>query len=349
MTRTFPLILAIAAAGCVERSDASVPVAGLSLVDSLVLVESAATYVASPTHLAASATRGLFITDAFARTVIHVAPDGAVDGVVGRRGRGPGEFESPSTLLVAHDSLLFVADQARGGVVVRDLVAGTERGILRIEGNRPTMTLVGDTIYAGTVNTMRGTALASWSTGGDSVRYFGELPAAFLRSPLRQFVYNVSLAAWRDTLAYVVGISDVVYIATSDGQLTDSVRVPRATRRGIPGEARLASFRDPGALAAGTSIPWALGALRDGRLVVVFADGEMRQTGLAGRLYATVISRGTGTSCADLPIPSDGHELPRITFVGDRMLVLEQRLVGGKAVSVVRRYAFPDGCGTTAA
>jgi hypothetical protein len=321
----------------------------LMLVDSLVIVETATDFVARPTHLSTYGTRGLFITDAFARNVIHVRVNGQVAGGIGRRGRGPGEFEAPSTVLVAHDSLLYVADQVRGGVIVRDLASGQERELLRMEGNRPTMTIVGDTIYAGTVNATRGTSLARWSTSGGPVRYFGTLPAAFLRSPFNRFVQNVSLAAWRDTLAYVVGLSEVVYIATTDGVVRDSVVVPRGSRRGVPNEARQATMREPKDIASGSSLPWALGSLSDGRLVVVFADGEMRGPNtLGGRLYVSVLGRGRGASCTDIPLPGDGHELPRITFDGDRMLVLEQRVVGGRPLNVLRRYAFPASCAPVA-
>jgi hypothetical protein len=320
------------------------PAAALALVDSLVIIETPEAYVARPTHLSVSERHGLFITDAFARNVIHVRVNGEVVGGIGRRGRGPGEFEAPSTVLVAHDSLLYVADQMRGGVVVRSLVTGQERGVVRMEGNRPTMTIIGDTVYAGTVNATRGTSLARWTTGGDSVRYFGALPESFTRSPFSRFIFNVSLAAWRDTLAYMVGLSEVVYIATSDGTLRDSLVVPRAHRRGVPSVARQATLRDPSAVAAASSIPWALGALSDGRLVAVFADGEVRANTLGGKVYVSVLSRGGGASCPDVPLPSDGHELPRIAFDGDQMLVLEQRVVGGKALNVVRRYSFPAPC-----
>lgn len=321
----------------------------LALVDTLVIAESPTAYVSRPTHLTASARHGLFISDAFSRNVIQVRRDGAIAGGIGRRGRGPGEFEAPSTILIAHDSLLFVADQMRGGVVVRDLTSGTERGLVRVEGNRPTMSLVGDTIFAGTVNTVRGTSLARWTTRGDSVAYFGSLPASFSRSPLSRFVYNVSLAAWPDTLAYIVGLSDVIYIATSDGRLRDSVVVPRAQRRGVPSEVRIASLRDPMAVAAESSLPWALGRLSDGRLVVVFADGDLRANVLSGRLYVSVLSRRGGESCTDVLLPSDGNELPRITFDGDQMLALEQRVVDGRAVHVVRRYSFPAACAAPSA
>lgn len=320
-------------------------VPGLRLVDSLVLHERPDAYVARPTHIAVSGRRELFISDAFSRTVLHVLADGNVHGMIGRRGRGPGEFEAPSTVLVAaHDSLLYVADAARGGVIVRDLASGAERGVLRMEGNRPTMTLVGDTIFAGTVNVSRGTALARWTARGDSVQYFGRIPAAYLRSPLRQFIHNVSLDAWADTLAYVVGLSEVVYVATSDGEVRDSLVVPRRFRRGLPDEARLAGMRDPREVAEGTSLPWALGALSDGRLAVVFADGVMRQNALGGRLFVTLVSRDGGGSCPDVPIPGAGDELPRVAFDGDEMLVLDQRVVDGRALSVVRRYDFPAGC-----
>jgi hypothetical protein len=319
--------------------------AGLRLVDTLVLAERADAFVGRPTHIAVTSGRELFISDAFSRTVLHVHANGDVRGSIGRRGRGPGEFEAPSTVLVAaHDSLLFVADAARGGVIVRDLLSGAERAMLRMEGNRPTMTLVGDTVFAGTVNATRGTVLARWTTRGDSVRYFGTLPAAFLRSPLRQFIHNVSLDAWGDTLAYVVGLSEVVYVATNDGAVRDSVVVPRTRRRGVPGEVRLASLRDPRAVAEETSLPWALGALGDGRLAVVFADGVIRRDALGGQLYVTLVSRDGRGACADLPIPGDGEELPRVVFDGDEMLVLEQRVVRGRAMTVVRRYDFPAGC-----
>ncbi len=342
------LTLGTAACATQEASATVEAGAGITLVDSLVLVETPQAFIGRPTHVAASTAYGYFISDAFSRTVMRVNPAGSVDLVIGRRGFGPGEFEAPSTVLATDDSLLFVADQARGGVVVRDLASGEERGLVRIEGNRPTMTLVGDTVFAGTVNHARGTVLARWTTAGDSVQYFGALPAAYLRSPVRSFIHNVSLDAWHDSIAYVVGLSEMVYIATLDGIVRDSVVVPRVRRRGVPRDGELAALRDPRAIAEATSLPWALGALSDGRLVVVFADSEMRQNALGGRLFVSVLARDGRATCTDLPVPGDGHELPRVAFDGDRMLVLEQRVVDGKAVSVMRRYTFDAGCPSTA-
>jgi len=342
------LTLAACAAGDGE-TQVGAGAATITLVDTVLIEETPSVFVARPAHLAVSGRDEFFISDAFSRNVIHVRANGQVAGGIGRRGRGPGEFEAPTTMLVAHDSLLLVADQARGGVVVRSLESGLERALLRIEGARPTMTMVGDVVYAGTVNSVRRTALARWNLGGDSVHYFGVLPDAYERSPMRDFIRNVSLAAWGDTLAYIVGLTDVVYIATSDGRLSDSLRVPRLTRRGLPTGQRLAALRDPNKAAAESSLPWALGSLRDGRLVAVFADGEMRSNAFGGRLFVTVLARAGNAHCTDILVPSDGHELPRVAFDGDEMLVLEQRVVRGRAVHVVRRYSFPAACSGPAA
>lgn len=331
-------------AACTPPPEAQGPSAtSLALVESVRLQESDTAFIGRAIGVASMKGGAVLVTEGHGRRVIGFSRRGELSHVLGRYGNGPGGFVTPSDLVVVNDSLLYVSDFSRGGVILWNWKAGREIGPLLLAGSPATLAVVGDTIYAGTLNFTKGTAFARWIASDDSVTYFGSLPPGLAGSPLREGFGRVTLAAWADSIAYSIGLSDVILIASSNGVIRDSIRVPRRIRRGIPTDLD-AARPDTRAIASRASLTFGMGRLSDGRLVVVHMDADFRKATGSGKLYVTAASRDAGDACVDMPLLHDAEQVPRIGFDGDTLLALDQRVRGDSVFSTLHRFTISKDC-----
>jgi hypothetical protein len=63
----------------------------------------------------------LYLTEGRETRVLDIGPTGRIERVFGRKGRGPGEFESPTALATSGDTLLAVYDHATKRVTFVDI------------------------------------------------------------------------------------------------------------------------------------------------------------------------------------------------------------------------------------
>lgn len=338
------LQLLISSSACSSPPEGRGPsAAAMSLVESVRLEESDTAFIGRAIGVAATKGGTLLVTEGHGRRVIGFTRRGELSHVLGRYGNGPGGFVTPSDLVVVNDSLLYVSDFSRGGVILWNWKDGREVRPLLLAGSPATLAVVGDTIYAGTLNFTKGTAFARWTANDDSVTYFGSLPPGLAQSPLREGFGRVTLAAWADSLAYSIGLSDVIFIATSKGVIRDSVRVPRRVRRGIPVDLN-AARPDTRAIASRASLTFGMGRLSDGRLVVIHMDADFLKAAGSGKLYVSAASRDDGRVCVDMPLLHDAEQVPRVGFDGDTLLVLDQRVLGDSVFSTLHRFTISKGC-----
>jgi hypothetical protein len=338
------LALLISSAACSSPSNAREPsAAAIRLVESVRLEESDTAFIGRAIGVAATKGGTVLVTEGHSRRVVGFTRRGELSHVLGRYGNGPGGFVTPSDLVVVNDSLLYVSDFSRGGVIRWNWKERREIGPLLLAGSPATLAVVGDTIYAGTLNFTKGTAFARWTASDDSITYFGSSPPGLARSPLREGFGRVTLAAWSDSIAYSIGLSDVIFIASSKGLVLDSVRVPRRVRRGIPVDLN-ASRPDTRAIASRASLTFAMGRLRDGRLVIIHMDADFLKAAGSGKLYVSALSRDDGSACVDMPLLHDAEQVPRVGFDGDTLLALDQRVLGDSVFSTLHRFTIPKGC-----
>ena len=170
-------------------------------------------------------------------------PDGHPKRVIGRRGAGPGEFSGPAAFTLVGDSLLTVADEARGRLVVYDTagVLVSEHplrgrpigGIAQIGSQLLVTGFTG--LEAGPAGVRLGEVLRLPSFGRTS---FGELPESYQAHPVvlssQVFVaggHGVAYVTWR--------FSAHVYRVTLDGAMGKGVSLPTSRTfvdpRGVTG------------------------------------------------------------------------------------------------------------------
>lgn len=332
------------ATGCLDAASGAParPHGDLRQTGEVLLEESDTAYIGRAISIAAAPSGDLFIVDGFSRSILRYSSNGQLNAVLGRRGRGPSEFEMPAQLEVPNDSTMLVSDVARGGVIQWDLHTGHERRILPLEGRSPMLQSSRGEVLIGSLHPVRRTVFANLRAAPDSTEYFGAIPVAFLASPSNRTFFSVFFTAWDDTLAYVVGLSETVRIVTRSGVQIDTVQIPLNGRRGIPSGAVSASMTVPDVLKRASAL-WAVERMADGRLVVVFIDGTLRGTVMTGQLRLTVLSPDRKRGCIDIPLGGADAEPARLAIVRNSLWSLEQEVKGQRVRSVVRHYELPDG------
>jgi len=179
----FPWVwLVILATSCADRAPRDVgPV--VTVADSLVLAQpdSLETFLPLRTH-ALTRHGHLFLETGTA--ILHFDPAGALLRVLGRPGRGPGEFQRISSLgLLPGDSLLAAVDARRARIVV----FGVDDGALRREVVLHTpfypdqqWVARGDTLIL--PGKLRRIPFTTWVTTTDSIAHWGTAPPIHERS-----------------------------------------------------------------------------------------------------------------------------------------------------------------------
>ncbi len=315
-------------------------IAGLQLVDTIIVRETDSVYIARPVTIAASDRWGFFVPDIATYAVHHISRAGDIRDQIGRYGSGPGEFLAPSNLAILQDSILLVSDAHRLGVFERNLKTGIQSSLLALGSTSMThLTTIGDTVIAGSWFRERNALFAKWKSGNDSVVYFGTIPPDMRNSPSIQFQSQVRVTGWADTLFYHAGFSKHLHLATTDGRLIDSIPIPRERRRGVPAGIDW-SVPD---LQSKASVVALVHRLSDGRLAVIHADYTVVGRNVSSDRYITIISREQWSACADLPLPNDKVSQLRHVFLGDTLVTLDQVMENDKVSSVIRRYVFPPG------
>ncbi len=296
------------------------------------LRESDSLYLASPGDLAAAPDDGsFFITDRFAGRVLQVRRDGEIVRTFGRKGTGPGEFTQLNVIFARGDEL-FADDGATRAFQVFDRHTGVFRRMLsRHEGILHDVRLAGPTAWLGVQNRDRGTAVARWDLGSDSLVYTLPLPREYRESqPLAGVFTGVYVVPWADTVLVALQGSDALYLATHDGMIADTIVVPARKRRGVPDDivTRLEGLSFPQMFSAASSV-FGLTRLQDGRIAMVHFDQEISGSAITAVGYVTTLSADRRRACIDGRLALSRDAQPRVIFRGDTLVVLEQRIVEG--------------------
>jgi len=136
-------------------------------IDSVRIAENDSLLLSRPTHMVAGPRGHYFVADADEARVIEIAPSGQVVRVFGRRGRGPGELQTPGSIAESGDSLLAVMDNGQRRVVLYNLRTGTYQGSFVLNGWIPTLSFSGSALLAGVLQVDSGTALVRLSPTGE--------------------------------------------------------------------------------------------------------------------------------------------------------------------------------------
>lgn len=282
----------------------------------------------------------LVIGDRVQGAFLRFTASGQFVGFVGRKGAGPGEFESPRTVAFLGDSLL----------------VGIDPGLRRAQRFRLDGTLVGPAfsipfdfsmaawdstgVWFGGSNVVENYSILHWN-GNDSVgQALVTLPDSLRSWPLLMLLGGGIPLPAGDTLIVGYGPGMLRLAHPRSGRTFADISVPHRDRRGLSADAIAAAQVGDGmgVINAASSLA-ALGRLSDGGLALVYRDLTRTQVGFTGVIYLTILDSSFAPMCIDAPVPLLAEEAPLMWFAGDTLLVFEQSVVSVDSVeSVVRRW-----------
>jgi hypothetical protein len=336
---------------CARSNDASVTgedgTVTLSPITTVRLIDSDTAFLGKPNSLAVSATGDIFVTDLMSRRVLRYDASGAFVQTIGRRGGGPNEFEGPVNLTSLDDSTLIIVDILRRRAVLWDLPSNSVRTRLPIPGLTSRLVSTRGTLYAAAADVEHGTAGLRWRVPAGEPERIGTMLAVY-RDLFFAIWGEVAMDASGDSILHFGGPSEYMIVADSMWQPRDSMAMPRRARRGIPREIDydVSGGRNIYDVSRQLSKPFGLHHLSAGRFAAFHLDARIINNSVFGRVFMTVISAAAASRCIDVPIPSrDTSSIPRLSFIGDTMFVLDQYVVADSAIADVSTYVIgPDLC-----
>ena len=327
----------------------------ITVRDSIVLQESGDDYLVLPTPVVPDGSGGYLVADAGPPGVFHYSSDGRLIRRYGRAGQGPGEWMEAKVALPWGNEHVMVVSWVPYAIHLFRRSDGdfVERHPL----NTPAESVVpgSEGLWLSGAHYGTRSAIRRLMVGDSEARPVLGLPDEYTGSGrVGGIFHEMPFAMWADTL--LVGFEPLPYLIVADttGRELDRFEVPAVRRRG--------GVADPEAavnevVARGSGRPYSdvfglfsvtRGVHRrpDGAFVVVHFD-HGTGTGPASTvgLWVSVIDESRESACVDGAIPLEPGSRAAIGFEGDLLLVLEQVLRGGDAVSVVRRIEVDtDGC-----
>lgn len=322
--------------------------ARLVMLDSVRLGESDSSFIGSASGFAVDASGEIFVADAFSARVLEFTPQGRFVRAYGRKGSGPGELEKPIAIVLIGDSLIAVGNAGRNSPLLFDRRSGAWLSTGTVSGYVKSGQMVGDSLWLGVLSQKRGTSLATWRMGADSMHYFGPVPDEYTASArLSSIMPHAPFAVRNDKAA--VGFAGVNQILVMDGvsTVTDTINPPVARRRGVPANLVEEYAREQGVeyYTQLASILMQIGYMSDGKLLLIHHDVKHRGDLFSATGYVSLVAADRLTACVDAVIALSPDAKPMTAIVGDRVASFEQAAGGGDAASWVKTYRVDEsGC-----
>jgi hypothetical protein len=312
----------------------------LQPIDSVRVEETAALQVSRVGEVAVSITR-TFIADPAEWRVLEVSRTGKIVRAFGRRGQGPGEFETPGSLVVAGDELM-VMDFSLRRISVFSLVSGKLVRTFPLNAFLPSLVFRGDELYAAAFDVTSKTSVVRLSPKGELIGREGVIPAIAQRFPalLDPFPHQ-GLAVEPTSVHMVSELANSLYSWPRGGGRITETRIPTLRRRGANDAKFEQMVREPqkaGAIAYDHTVPVALSLLADRVLGMVSYDPVVKQGRFSGQYHLTVIDLASRRACPDVPLPVPADPLARVAIESSRVTVVQQSESGGDAVTTIRRF-----------
>jgi hypothetical protein len=342
-------------AGCVTGllltwPTATLGQAALVLRDSITLKQTAELFLGLPTSVEVDRD-GYLVVDAQQPRVFRFDGSGALVRVFGREGEGPGEFREVAAALPHGDQDVIIFSWAPPRAQVFHRASGEYVSGFVLEPPVEDVVRNGEELWISGLQHSRGTLLRRFSGPEEEVAV-GPIPRNFVPGgPLGGIFPGLPFHVWADTVVMGFEPMNDLLLMRRDGEVLDTLEVPRARRRGVPEdpmEAILAAMRaGPYSRVFGV-LSRTMGVHRkaNGELLVVHFDSRPEGPPVTSSVFVSVISPDRSMACVDATVPVGPDAQPAIGFSEDRLLVLVQVLKGMEAVPVLRSFEVETtGCG----
>ncbi len=358
-----PGLIAIIAMACSAADDRPSSFAGspiLHLADTVLLQESDSAFLGQLMVTFAVDSNGtMYIGDQGLNRLLVFNSDGRLRRIIGRFGKGPGEFSDVGFVTLFRDSVLLQSSGARTLSLLRER-DGIELKRIVHPGFVSRGAATKDHIVLGDFERLAGSAviLVSWDSllrTPDPVRLVpNSVTTPSLYSQFRELlIFNsVPVAAKSDTLVVGFGVGDFILHIDPSGQIVDTIWTPVRLRRGTPPTV-LPRYRNPRIsfhdAISGVSGLRAMWFTRTGHLVLWFEDGSTEDPSrvnspTTGVAYLAVITPDLGRACVDASLEAPGTRRTRLSFGRDTLYSLDQFVDSSAADpqvrTVIRKYSI---------
>ncbi len=314
--------------------------------DSIVLEESSDDYLVYPGSIVPDGTAGYLVTDFRQPRVFLYSAEGRLVMRYGAGGEGPGEWEEAQIALPhGADHILVLSWKPFAAQrFERDGGRFVERFPLR--GYVESATIDTDDLWISGAHYSPRSAVRRLTLGEDEAEPVVDLPEPYREGgPVGGMFNSLPFTKWADTLLVAFMPLPYLVMAHESGRELDRFEVPAVRRRETPADPEpvIMDHRQTGAYFSIFGLfPSTIGLHRrpDGSFLLVHADLAGEDPPLhTETLWVSVIDADRTRACPDGRVPLGPESRPVVGFEGDRLLVLEQVLGGGDAVTVLRRIA----------
>jgi hypothetical protein len=307
----------------------------------------------------------LFLTEGRETRVLDIGPTGRIERVFGRKGRGPGEFESPTAVATSGDTILAVYDHAIKRVTFVDIPGWKLRRISPLLTQwPPEIRFAGNDLMVTTwdFGTKTSIAKVGEETGALEERQ-GVIPSLGEQTQLliTGAFWNSTFAPVGDEIYAMYEVSSSLYRWKRGAREGREITIPVVRRRGIPAGLFESLLRDPAkatpAMMFDRSAPVAIAPVSNDIVAVVTMDVKVEGDTWSGTHYVTLYDRRRDRLCVDLPVPASRMKvamgkdpLPHVALRGDTLALLEQaESPAGDPIHLLRRYRIePSQCAWSA-
>jgi hypothetical protein len=304
-------------------------------------VETDALFLSRPTEIAIGPDGHVYVTEGNEARLLDIAPNGQITRAFGRKGQGPGEFMSPSTLAVIGDSQLVVHDRVQRRLTTIGLRSWKFEGSLPSpQAWPPFLRAVGSSLFVGVFDLESRTSVATVGPAGAMLQRQGNYPEIGIKYPMLisgAFAHSAFAVNNSDVYALYEVAPSIFHWKRGTREATE-IPFPKARRRGVDPSIFEQMLQDPGnqernqKLAYDRSIPVTMEFVAAGVLAAVTMDYSMQGDTHGAEFHVSILDLVRNRSCIDLPIPiarnsmSMRDGIPRIAMRNDVLVVLEQGL-----------------------
>ncbi len=294
---------------------------------------------------ARTADGGFLISDRQRGALLQHSADGRRAREIGRRGSGPGEWESgPFGIYPYDDSTLAVSDGSM--LKVFPIARPTDAWVRTQSPMTSAFAANNGAVFARRIDRTQRSTLARFRGPTDSAEFGGPFPSQVGRSQMvdMMLVFVAATPLSGDSLAVFTQGSDFLFVGPFAGPF-DSLHIPPASRRGAMSEV-LGAVRDDdpesGMKAAyKASYPLAVHRIGSTNAVAVLTlDQEFLGTRMAGALNVAVANLSSRVVCGEVRVPVDADPQPWATVAGDTLFVFSHETDSTSARSQPRVRKF---------
>lgn len=281
----------------------------------------------------------LFVADMANARLVQFDAQGRWVRTIGRKGNGPGEFQSPGmTGLVDNGRTVAVLDamtfrmhlfRADSGSFIRSfLIPGNNIGL--------NWNIMGDTVLF--ASSLSNAMLIRWITSTDNTSTIGETPRRLIDDQFTSLQHGrAEVARINQGMVALLQTEPGLHLLDASGNKTGFVTLPSRRRRGEPSDLFDRAKAEAGKgmarnLAPVGSAVNGLRRLSNGSLVTLMLDvdqiakfnPERPRAPIFGnyRLWASMVKPDLSAACVDAPVAVETDVVPLPFFSGDTLWVL---------------------------